>query len=231
MNEHNTISPATHQHNRSKTTGVCMDAYSNDHWLELLLNLSHYIDSRISPAGTHSARVAHWSRLTASLLNCSEEEVRKIDLAAKLHDVGKIGVPEKVLAKAGPLTEQEWVLIKLHPVVGGNIVRATHINSGVDAMILCHQEKFDGTGYPFGLRGREIPLGARILAVVDAYDAMTNDRVYRRARSHEEAIHELRTLEGQHFDPEIVRAFFEVVKSNPSGNGSSRNGKKNGSGG
>lgn len=207
-----------------------MDAYANEHWLELLLNLSQYIDSRISPTGTHSARVAYWSRLTASLLNCSEEDVRKIDLAAQLHDVGKIGVPEKVLAKAGPLTEQEWVYMKLHPVVGGNIVRATRINSGVDIMILCHQEKYDGTGYPFGLCGREIPLGARILAVVDAYDAMTNDRVYRRARSHEEAIHELRTLEGQHFDPEVVRAFIEVVRCNPSENGSRRNGKKNGNG-
>jgi HD-GYP domain-containing protein (c-di-GMP phosphodiesterase class II) len=188
-----------------------MEQPMNDVWFQFLLRLSRYIDSRISASGRHSTQVAHWSRATLKHLDPLSRDLQVIYWAALLHDVGKIGVPDEVLVKAGPLTEQEWTWIRLHPILGGNIIRATNMIAQIAPIISAHQEKVDGTGYPNGLRGDEIPLGARILAVVDAYDAMTNDRVYRRARTSTEAIRELRRLEGKHFDAQVVSAFLHVI--------------------
>ena len=190
-----------------------MDLYPQEEWFQFLVHLSRYIDRRISRSGKHSARVAEWAHSTAAELDCSEEDVQSIFWAALLHDVGKIGIPEDILTKTSPLTDEDWSWIRLHPILGSNIVQAAKIRAQVAAMIMAHQEKVDGTGYPQGLCGEEIPLGARILAVVDAYDAMTSDRVYRDARSHGEAMDELLRLGGQHFDAEVVDAFAEVLKS------------------
>ncbi len=131
---------------------------------------------------------------------------------ALLHDIGKIGVPDEILRKAGPLTDEEWELMKRHPELGAEIVAPVKKLVDVAPIIRSHQEKFDGSGYPDGLRGEEIPLGARILAVVDAYGAMTDERVYRKARSHEEALAELRRCAKTHFDPEVVDAFLAVLE-------------------
>ena len=184
-------------------------------WLQLLINLSRYIDGRISLSGKHSAQVAEWSRATARRLGWEEGELRAIYLAALLHDIGKVGVPDEVLSKAGPLSEEEWLLMKLHPIVGANIIKSQKAIAHLAPVIYHHQEKYDGSGYPQGLRGEDIPGGARILAVVDAYDAMTDRRVYRIPLTHEEAVGELKRNGGTHFDPRVVSAFLEAAAPAP----------------
>lgn len=194
-----------------------MDENPQEVWMQFLINLSRYIDSRVSFNGKHSAQVAYWVRSTARKLDYEEFDARSIFWAALLHDIGKIGVPEYILSKAGPLSEQEWTMMRLHPIVGANIVKSLKTLAHIAPIIDAHQEKYDGTGYPQGLKGDEIPLGARILAVVDAYDAMTNDRVYRKACSHNEAAEELKQNGGTHFDPDVVEAFLTVVTPQPAG--------------
>ncbi|MEJ2707807.1 MAG: HD-GYP domain-containing protein [Anaerolineales bacterium] len=225
-------------------------------WIRFLLNLSRYIDSRVSAsyepayAGNgrgnsssrgngrgnsrgngqhkingngnghskiserHSERVAYWVKATARLLGVSEPDVRMMYWAAMFHDIGKIGVPMHVLSKAGPLNDSEWVMMKLHPIVGTNMVKSLNMISRIAPIIYSHQEKYDGTGYPEGLSGDNIPFGARILSVIDAYDAMTSNRVYRMARSHEEAALELIQMAGMHFDPQVVKVFLRVLENN-----------------
>lgn len=188
--------------------------YPQTVWLTFLINLSHYIDSRISYRGSHCTQVAQWVRSTARKLAMRETEIQDAYWAALLHDIGKIGVPDEILCKAGPLSDKEWTLMKLHPIVGGNMVSSLDDIAHVAPIIYTHQERYDGTGYPWGLRGEQIPLGARILAVVDAYEAMTDHRVYRSARPKKEAVQELRQMGGKQFDPAVVDAFLEVVEDN-----------------
>lgn len=188
-----------------------MNTYPEEVWVKLLISLSRYIDSRVSYSGKHSAKVAEWVKQLARRLYLDEKEVNAVYWASLLHDIGKIGVPGDVLSKEGPLTENEWTLMRLHPTVGANIVKMLKTIEHIAPYIHYHQEKYDGSGYPYGLKGDEIPLGARIVAVVDAYEAMTSDRYYCKARSHEEAIQELQQMEGHHFDPQVVEAFIEVM--------------------
>jgi len=188
-----------------------MSSQSDGKWIQFLINLSMDIDGRVSNSNKHSTQVAQWSRSTARCLALPEEDVNRLYWAALLHDIGKVGVPNDVLTKRGPLNEREWVMMKLHPTVGANIVKSSITLAHIAPVIYAHQEKYDGSGYPEGLEGEAIPLEARILAVVDAYDAMTNDRVYRCARSHEDAVQELKSQVGQHFDPCVVDTFLEIV--------------------
>lgn len=179
-------------------------------WLRVLLLLSKQIDHQVSSAGCHSSRVAHLVLPTARQLACDEETTRTLYWAAQLHDIGKLSVPDSILRKTGPLSNDEWRLIRLHPTVGASLVRSSGLLARIAPVVSTHQEKYDGSGYPWGLRGEQIPLGARILAVADAYDAMTNDRFYRKAYTPPEAIHEIERLSGQHFDPYVVSAFLNV---------------------
>ena len=149
--------------------------------------------------------------MIAKEMSVDPKKLRLIHWSALLHDVGKLGVPESVLAKAGPLDEQEWIMMKLHPTIGASMIRSLNGISKLAPIVITHQEKFDGSGYPYGLRGEKIPLGGRILAVADAYDAMTNDRVYRKACHHSDAIYELKALSGSHFDPQVVQAFTQLM--------------------
>ena len=132
-------------------------------------------------------------KATAVRLRLSPRAVEKAFLAALVHDIGKISVPLDVLSKPAPLSADEWMVMKLHPVVGANIVQSADRLAGIAPIVHAHQEKFDGTGYPNGLRGEAIPIGARILCVADAYEAMTEDRVYRSALSPSEAAREIYT--------------------------------------
>jgi putative nucleotidyltransferase with HDIG domain len=152
-------------------------------------------------------------RLTARIFGLDEEVVQSIYWAGLLHDIGKIGVPESVLCKNGPLSCDEWTVMKLHPTVGANMVTSLKRLAHIAPFIYSHQEKFDGSGYPQGLHGEDIPIEARILAVVDAYEAMTHDRVYRKALTHEEAIDELNQLGGAHFDPHVVDCFLDALQA------------------
>src|SRR5205823_8906254 len=151
----------------------------------------------------------------AQSLGLPQSDVVNIRLGSILHDVGKIGIPDAILNKPAKLTDEEYEQIKEHAVIGARIVQSVGALQGVVPIIRHHQERYDGTGYPDGLRGQNIPIGARIIAVVDAYGAMTEDRVYRKAPGHEVAIDELQRLAGKQFDPIIVRAFVQLLAENP----------------
>lgn len=158
----------------------------------------------------HSRRVAEMSSLMAERLLFSDEDVEKLKLAGILHDIGKIGVRETCLNKPGKLTDEEYEEIKLHPLISERILRPIEELQGILADIRHHHERFDGKGYPHGLRGEKIPLGARILAIADSYDAMTSDRPYRPALTPEKALVELEGNAGKQFDPQLIKVFFEM---------------------
>ncbi|MBI2846054.1 MAG: HD-GYP domain-containing protein [Chloroflexi bacterium] len=173
--------------------------------------LSSSLDLRDHETEGHAMRVAHRAVELAKILGVSPEELRTIEYGGLLHDVGKIGIPDNVLLKPGPLTAGEWAVIKKHPELGYRIVSEIKFLNGAAEIVRAHHERYDGQGYPLGLKGKEIPLGARIFSVVDTYDAMTSDRPYRKALSHEEAISEIAENAGTQFDPQVVEAFLRLV--------------------
>jgi len=181
--------------------------------VNLLLSLSGYIDSQVSPSSWHSLQVACLGKYIAKKLACSPYEAQSIYWASLLHDIGKAGVPRQILSKPGPLTTDEWAVMKLHPLIGANLVRNISLGVPIAPLIQFHQERYDGSGYPEGLRGEEIPLGARIVAVVDAYDAMTSDRFYRKAFRTKKAVTEIETSSGKDFDPSVIEAFLHALYS------------------
>ncbi|GEM_PF-1780042 len=189
-------------------------------YFQTVLALAKAMDARDTYTSDHSERIAELATAVARRMGFDEEMVHTIWLASQLHDIGKIGVPDAILRKPGPLTEEEWEVMKRHPEIGANIVAPVRKFRAVAELILAHQERYDGSGYPRGLKGEEIPIGARILAVVDAYSAMTEDRVYRRALSREEAIAELKRCAGTHFDPQVVEVFLRVLEASPAPAGS-----------
>ena len=146
-------------------------------------------------------------------LNLSENELAELSLLATLHDVGKVAIPEGILIRQGKLSENEWKLIKKHPEIGYNIVKSTPHLSHVANAILCHHEWWDGSGYPQGLKGEEIPITSRILAIVDAYDVIIEGRPYKKSLSKKEAIEELKRYSGTQFDPRLVEKFIEIEKN------------------
>jgi response regulator RpfG family c-di-GMP phosphodiesterase len=159
----------------------------------------------------HSDRTVIHAELTGQRLGLSTEERLHVRYAAILHDIGKIGIPEAILNKPAGLTEEEYAEMKRHPIIGAAIVEHVAFLRPVIPLIRHDHERWDGCGYPDGLKGEEIPLGARIIAVVDAYDAMAVDRVYRKAPGHEFALRELRRCAGTQFDPAVVEAFISAI--------------------
>ncbi len=182
-------------------------------YIAAVVALARAVDARDTYTADHSERMAQWAETVARRMGCSEEEVREVRWAAVLHDIGKLATPDAVLRKPGPLSPEEWEVMRRHPVVGEEILKPVRRLVGVALLVRHHQERWDGTGYPDGLRGEQIPLGARILAVVDAYTAMTDQRPYRPARTHEEAVTELRRCAGTQFDPAVVSAFVQVLEA------------------
>jgi len=160
----------------------------------------------------HSEKVTEYSMAIARRMDLSEWDRRNIKYAAALHDIGKIGIARKVLNKPGALSEEEFLHVKTHPQLGDSIIEPVAFLQEPRLIILHHHERYDGKGYPDGLRGVEIPLGARILSVADSYEAMMSDRPYRKALPISEAIKELDINAGTQFDPEVVKAFLEVLR-------------------
>lgn len=158
----------------------------------------------------HSERVVTYSLRLGHELGLGTEDLRDLELGALLHDIGKIGVPDAILRKPAKLNEEEWVKMKLHPLHGQKILRNIPFLDGAARLVEQHHEKWDGSGYPHGLRGEDIDLNARIFQVVDAFDAMTSDRVYRRGTTYAEALKELERCAGTQFDPFIVQAFKQI---------------------
>ena len=176
--------------------------------------LANAIDVRDSYTIGHSQRLAKLAVETGKLLDSNDKELEDIHWAALLHDIGKIGIPDNILRKPSSLNATEMDVIRKHPEIGARIVEPIKNLSHLAPIIRAHQEQFDGNGYPDGLSGEDIPLVARIISVADAYVAMTDERVYRKARSKEEAINELKLYSGSQFDSEVVAAFLQVVNSN-----------------
>ncbi|MCB9493890.1 MAG: response regulator [Desulfobacteraceae bacterium] len=170
------------------------------------------IEARDNYTSLHSKRVAALAVILGKELGCSEEDLDVLHFAGRLHDIGKIGVRDGVLLKNGRLTDDEFEEIKKHPVIGANIVGKLGLWSREESIIRYHHERYDGTGYPEGLKGDEIPYLARITSVVDAYDAMASDRAYRRKLPQEQIFENLEKGAGTQFDPEMVKVFLGIVK-------------------
>ncbi len=182
--------------------------------LDLITSLAKTLDSRDPYTAFHSQNVATYSKGIAEEMNLDKNICKNIYIGGLLHDIGKIGIPENILNKSTKLSSEEFDLIKQHPVIGHSLVK--HIKgfeqNKILQMILYHHERYDGKGYPFGLKGEEIPIEARIMAVADTFDAMTSHRVYRSPRTLEETLNELQNNKGTQFDPQIVEAFIKMIK-------------------
>jgi HD-GYP domain-containing protein (c-di-GMP phosphodiesterase class II) len=191
-----------------------IELYTNlqNFYLEMVQTLARAIDAKDAYTHDHADRARKYARLIGMSLSLPEVMIRHIEYAALMHDIGKIGIDENILHKPGKLTDEEREIIKKHPAIGNRIIAPVAFLSPVAPMVLYHQEWFNGQGYPEGLKGEEIPLGARIVSVIDAYDAMTSDRPYRKALSKEIAVSELNRGASIQFDPKVVKAFLEVLE-------------------
>ncbi len=179
---------------------------------EIVEALAAALDAKSSCMCGHSERVAELSLRLAQKLELSTEEQARIHIGAHLHDIGKIGGPDVILNKPGKLTEDEFAVIRQHPDIGSHIVGKVKVFRPIVDIVRHHHERFDGRGYPDGLTGREISLGARIVAVADAFDAMTTIRAYRQVFSYSEAIAEVRRCRGSQFDPDVVDALIALAE-------------------
>lgn len=175
--------------------------------------LGSALDTRDVGTESHSRRVHGYALATAREYGVPPADLRDLAHGVLLHDIGKIGIPDAILLKPGKLTPEEWTVMRTHPEIGRRLIEKIPFLRGAIPIVYSHHEKWDGSGYPRGLRGEAIPLGARIFAVVDAFDAMTFDRPYSRAISFEAAKAEIRRCTGTHFDPTVVEAFFRVPES------------------
>ena len=173
-------------------------------------SLARAVDARNAYTGSHSQRVAELAARVARHMDLPEDQIELTRLAASLHDLGKLAIPEELLRKPGPLTEPERMILERHPKIGFRMLESLGVDTVAD-WVLHHHERWDGSGYPDGLPGDQIPLGARIIFVADAYDAMTSECVYRRRVSPQEAVEELERCAGTQFDPAIVSAFAEEL--------------------
>jgi len=188
--------------------------YIRSHYISIILALASAIDARDPSTLGHTERVMDLSKALAIELNRRgyKIDLDSLKLAALLHDIGKIGVPEAILRKPGAPTPNEWKEIKKHPGIGASILEPLYDLKDVTDAVKYHQEHYNGLGYPRGLKAKDIPLMSRIVMIVDAYDAITSDRVYRPKRSRDEALGELKANAGTQFDPELVDAFIEIAK-------------------
>jgi HD-GYP domain-containing protein (c-di-GMP phosphodiesterase class II) len=175
--------------------------------------LNMLLDLKDMRTGLHATRLAEWAVRVGENLGIDEIELRDIEAASLLHDIGKIGLPDSILLKPGRLTPEEYAITKKHPEYGWAILRSVPGFERASLLVLHHHERYDGKGYPAGLVGEEIPLGSRIVAIVDAFDAMLSSRAYRDALPVEEAVGRLVVDTGKQFDPKIAPLFIELARS------------------
>jgi putative nucleotidyltransferase with HDIG domain len=173
--------------------------------------VAHAIDLKDAYTGKHAREASDIAVRIARALRLPEPEVRKIKLAGMLHDIGKIGVSRKIIRKPSGLTSDEMMQMRKHPVIGAEIMRPVELLADASEIVRHHHEHFDGSGYPDGLRGDQIPIGSRVVLVADAFNAITTDRPYRKARDRVEALKILKQHTGTQFDPKVMEAFGRVV--------------------
>ena len=172
--------------------------------------LGDALDLKDSETEGHSKRVTAYTIALARAMGCRPSEIKVIARGAFLHDIGKMAIPDEILRKPGKLTPEEQEIMREHCARGYHMLRKIPFLAGAAEIVFCHQEHYDGTGYPSGLRGREIPIGARIFAVADTLDAITSDRPYRRSRSFDAAREEMLRCSGTQFDPAVVEVFLKI---------------------
>jgi HD-GYP domain-containing protein (c-di-GMP phosphodiesterase class II) len=177
----------------------------------VICSFNQLLDLRDLNTGVHSTRLAEWAIRVAKKLGITESDFYQLEVAALLHDIGKIGIPDAILKKEGRLTDEERALMNKHPEYSWSILRMFPGLDKASLYALHHHENYDGSGYPGGLKGSEIPIGSRIVSVIDAYDAMISNRCYRKGLSHEEAVRRLIAAAGTQFDPVVVQAFVEIA--------------------
>jgi putative nucleotidyltransferase with HDIG domain len=183
--------------------------------VETLSSLAIAIDGKDSYTKNHSQRVSSYAVALAEGLQMNHAEIEEIRLAGLFHDTGKVGIPESILSKNGPLDPDEWDLMKEHVNYGASILEKVKGLDRIRAMVRHHHEFFDGSGYPDALVGENMPLGARIIAIADAYDTITSDRTYKRARNAHEALAEIERCGAAQFEARLVSVFIETIRSLP----------------
>lgn len=180
--------------------------------LDTIRRLAIAAEFKDNDTGEHIVRMSRFSSMIARAYGQDEKYCNLLEQASPMHDIGKIGIPDDVLKKPGELTEEEWALMRKHPEYGANMLSGSDVPvlQMAEEVALGHHEKFDGSGYPSNLKGEQIPLSARIVALADFFDALTMDRCYRPAFSDEKALTMIKENSGTHFDPSVVKAFFSV---------------------
>lgn len=181
--------------------------------LEIIRRLGHAAEYRDNETGMHVIRMSHYSAIIARAAGLDKEECESILNASPMHDLGKIGIPDNILLKPGKLDEQEWKMMKAHPGIGAKILSGSQSDllKIAETIALVHQEKWDGSGYPKGLKGEEIPLVGRIVTIADVFDALTTERPYKKAWPVEKAVALIEKESGKHFDPQLVPIFKDVL--------------------
>ena len=183
--------------------------------LEGIVSLVLSVEEKDPLTEGHCSRLERLAIATGERLGIASRELIDISYGAYLHDLGKIRVPDEILNNTGRLSDEDWAEMKRHPEYGAEILAEKDFLRGAAEIVRAHHERFDGKGYPRGLKGTEIPIGARVVAVVDAYDAMTSVRPYQKAQAKRNAIEELRRSSGSQFDPDVVKAFLDVIGDDP----------------
>jgi two-component system response regulator RpfG len=179
---------------------------------ETLMRLARAGEHKDFDTAMHLQRMSLYSRAIAEALGFNEEDAEIIELASPLHDIGKIGIPDSILLKKGPLDADELIIMRKHPLIGYEILQdspSKYLQKGGE-IALSHHEKFDGSGYPYGLKGHDIPLSARIVAVADVFDALTSVRPYKEAWTIDKALEYISNESGKHFDPELVTIMLSM---------------------
>ena len=181
--------------------------------LQIIQRLGRAAEYKDNETGLHVIRMSHYSRLLALAAGFSEQAANELLHASPMHDVGKIGIPDQIMLKPGPLNDEEWIIMRRHPAIGSEIIgeHDSPLLKAASVIALTHHEKFDGSGYPNRLKGDEIPVIGRIVAIADVFDALTSERPYKKAWPVEEALALIRRESGRHFDPELVLLFLQIM--------------------
>jgi diguanylate cyclase (GGDEF)-like protein len=179
---------------------------------QILLSLMTVLDERDIVTAAHTRRIEILCKEMGLTIKLPQKQLRRLMLLSRVHDIGKVGIPDSILHKEGPLNDEEWKLMRKHPEKGHRIASASTDLFEIADLILKHHERWDGSGYPLGLKGEEIPVECRILSVVDAFDTMTSERPYKKPMTIESTLEELKRCAGTQFEPDMVELFFKVIR-------------------